>query len=124
MIKEAFQISYEGKAIGESGDRCPYSYSMNVTKMVATSVFALATVVSAASTVTSDHVPPWLPPLLTLPYYTVPTTDSCYDGVCKSPANGHPDQPASVRADNSLANGHPDEPASVRADTVAISPGS
>lgn len=100
MIKEAFQISYEGKKIGESGDCCPYSYSMNVKKMAMTGALALATGMSAASTATGFlHAPPWLPPLLTAPFYTVPVNEFCYDGVCKSPANDRRDEPASVSAD-------------------------
>ena len=70
---------------------------MNVKKMVITSALALATGISAASM--AIHYPAQQLPLLLLQFPNmVPTTDSC-DGVCKSPANEHPGEPANVRAE-------------------------
>jgi hypothetical protein len=94
---------------------------MDVKKMAMTITLALAIGTSTAFTPTGFfHAPPWLPPLLTAKFYTVPVTNSCDDEVCKLPANNRQDEPASVAADNSPENGHPIEQASVRTDTEAI----
>jgi hypothetical protein len=71
---------------------------MSVTKMAMTSALALATGISAA-TIATGYPAQQLPTLLMLDFYIVPITGSCDEGLCKSPANDHPHEPASVNAD-------------------------
>ena len=65
---------------------------MNVKKMVMTSALVLAAGIAVAP-IATGYPALDLPTLLMLRFYTIPTTESCYEGVCKSPANDHPDEP-------------------------------
>jgi len=64
---------------------------MHIKKVAITSALALAAGIAAAPIGTAYSVAP-LPTLLMLRFYIIPTTESCYEGACQSPANDHTDE--------------------------------
>jgi hypothetical protein len=65
---------------------------MGIKKTAMTSALALAAGIAAVP-VATGYPAPDLPSFLMLRFAMIQTPGSCDEGVCKSPANDHPDEP-------------------------------